>query len=339
MKKIFLALLCSASIAKSQSVTYNVEENDPKKLKQISIGIDPFYAETYGGINFAQIGASVRGEALLFKRIELRGDLRMAYLDVNSGKMPGKTTDSYAICNGGTSRTNYFEGGATLYLLDWTRTRSLQITLSSSTYGGYTQREFIHVPGQKRHLVGVRGGLAVYNTGVEISDQNGAAFDVRNDTGRVMMGMIDGTTVNGSVTSYAYTMLNSSLLYAGLSIKSIINMVVDVSGYSHLKRRSTVYDVYADVITCPYVKMKDLSSADGHVWTVKTQKEAYSAIGWRAGLTFRQLNRVGLAYKFEVGQRPGIVPSTKDKLINGNVSMMLSIGFNIPFLKNNHFKS
>jgi len=88
MKKIIL-LISSALIVntlKSQSVSYDILEDNVQDIKRINIQIIPFYADIYSGVNFATLGASASAEVSILKRIELKGEFRMAYLDGNSGK-------------------------------------------------------------------------------------------------------------------------------------------------------------------------------------------------------------------------------------------------------------
>ena len=122
MKKLILiplAITC-ITVSKAQMVSYRVTENDVSDIKRINVQINPFYAEIYSGVNFAVLGASASAEVSILKRLELRGEFRMAYLDGNSGRQElNKLTGLLQpTCKGGTKRSNYFEAGASMYFFN-----------------------------------------------------------------------------------------------------------------------------------------------------------------------------------------------------------------------------
>ena len=123
MKKISLIIsMASLSlITSAQSVSYRIQENDVTNIKRVSIHINPFYTEIYGGVNFATLGAGIATEVSILKRIELKGGFRMAYLDGNSGL--GEVSKVIGLlhptCKGGTNRTNYTEAGGAFYIFNW----------------------------------------------------------------------------------------------------------------------------------------------------------------------------------------------------------------------------
>lgn len=341
MKKISLIIsMASLSlITSAQSISYRIQENDVTNIKRVSIHINPFYTELNGGVNFAVIGASVGAEISILKRIELKGEFRMAYLDGNSGLgEASKVTGSlHPTCSGGTKRSNYFEAGGAFYIFNWVKTRNLKVILHSSSSGGYTYKESITVPGNRRRMFGPRGGLFIYNTGTQVgknasSDGQPSPFIIKNSTDTMSAGNSSSNYVDGSDVSYANTMVNSTVFYAGISLKSITNLIISADGYG-TKKHQGVYDVYVDYLLCPYVSMKDVYTHGGQRWDVEHTSKGFKAAGWRVGVSYRSVNKFGFCYKFEVGERPGLYFGEKDKLIKGNVNALLSIGCNIPFSK------
>ena len=339
-KVLFMISLASiAYSSQAQNVSYRIQENDVDDIKRVSIHINPFYTELNGGVNFAVLGASVGAEVAILKRIELKGEFRMAYLDGNSGlgEVSKVTGLLHPTCNGGTKRSNYFEAGGAFYIFNWTKTRNLKVVLHSSSGGGYTYKESINVPGNRRRMFGPRGGLFIYNTGTQVgknarSDGQPSPFIIKNSTDTMTVGDPTANNVDGSDVTYANTMVNSTVFYAGISLKSITNLIISADGYG-TKKHQGVYDIYVDYLLCPYVSMKDVYTHGGQRWDVEHTSKGFKAGGWRFGVSYRSVNKFGFCYKFEVGERPGLYFGEKDKLIKGNVNALLSIGCNIPFSK------
>ena len=341
MKKISLIIsMASLSlITSAQSVSYRIQENDVTDIKRVSIQVNPFYTEIYGGVNFATIGAGLAAEVSILKRIELKGEFRMAYLDGNSGlgEVSKVTGLLHPTCKGGTNRTNYTEAGGAFYIFNWTKTRNLKVTLHSSTVGRTTYSESIMVPGNRRRMFGPRGGFIFYNTGTQVgknarSDGQPSPFIIKNGADTMRVGDPTANNVDGSDVTYANTMVNSTVFYAGISLKSITNLIISADGYG-TKKHQGVYDIYVDYLLCPYVSMKDVYTHGGQRWDVEHTSKGFKAAGWRVGVSYRSVNKFGFCYKFEVGERPGLYFGEKDKLIKGNVNALLSVGFNIPFSK------
>ena len=339
MKKIlfFIGSVLIVNTSKSQNVSYEVLEDNVQDIKRINIQINPFYADIYSGVNFATLGASASAEVSILKRIELKGEFRMAYLDGNSGKkqVSDLTGLNHPTCEGGTKRSNYFEAGAALYLFNWTRTRNLQVTLHSSSSGGRTYREYLNVPGERRRMFGLRSGLFMYNTGTRIGDNDFSNYTYLITNGADTMKNVGSPTANnvdGSDVTYVNTMVNSMVFYGGISLKSITNLIIRADGYGK-KRHTGVYDIYADYLMCPYVSMKDVYTAGGKKWDVKHTSDGFKLSGWRVGVSYRSVNRFGFHYKFEFGSRPGLYFSDKADFLSGNYNCLLVMGCNIPFSK------
>ena len=341
MKKSLLSIVFVAStyLIQAQSVSYRIKENNVSDIKRISIHVNPFYSEIYGGVNFATIGAGIGAEVAILKRIELKGDFRMAYFDGNSGlgEKSKVTGLLHPTCKGGTKRTTYFEGGGALYFFDWTKTRNLKVTLHSSSSGRYTYTESINVPGNRRRMFGARSGIIMYNTGTQIGENvslgsKDATYLIKSGSDTMTVGDPTAPKVDGSDVTYVNTMVNSTIFYGGISLKSITNLIITADGYG-TKKHMGVYDIYVDYLVCPYVSLKDVYTNGGQKWDVGHTKAGFKASGWRFGVSYRSVTKVGFCYKFEVGERPGLYFGEKDKLLKGNVNALISIGCNIPFSK------
>lgn len=120
MKTIVLtfSIIGLLQIGKSQNVSYQIIDDDVDNLKRVNIQVNPVYFDLNGGLNFATIGAGIAGDISILKRLEISGGYRMAYLDQNSGlsNKSALTGLSHPVCEGGTKRSNYLEGGIAFYL-------------------------------------------------------------------------------------------------------------------------------------------------------------------------------------------------------------------------------
>jgi len=330
---VFTALFVYRSF--SQNVSYKIIDDNVKDIKRINIQINPFYTDLYSGVNFATIGAGVSAEVSILKRIELKGEFRMAYLDGNSGRQEKNSLTGLLqpTCKGGTKRSNYFESGASFYFFNWTKTKNLQVTLSSSSGGGRTYRQYLNVPGERRRMFGPRSGLFIYNTGTRIGENkfSNYAYRITNGNDTMPFGS-PGNTVDGSDVTYINTMVNSMVFYGGISLKSITNLIIYADGYGR-KKHTGVYDIYVDYLICPYVNIKDVYTHGGTRWDASHTKDGFKASGWRFGVSYRSVNKFGFHYKFEFGQRPGLYFGEKAGFLDNNVNALLAIGCNIPFSK------
>ena len=336
MKNVLFTISLTSLLyySQAQSVSYRIKENDVTDIKRINIQINPFYTDIYSGVNFATIGAGASAEVSILKRIELKGEFRMAYLDGNSNRqeLNGLTGLIQPTCKGGTKRSNYFEVGAALYFFNWTRTRNLKVVLHSSSGGGRTYTESIVVPGNRRRMFGPRSGLFMYNTGTRIGENKFGSYAYRVTSGNDTMHVGSYATVDGSDVSYANTMVNSMVFYGGISLKSITNLIITADGYG-TKKHTGVYDIYVDYLLCPYVSIKDVYSHGGQRWDVNHTSGGFMASGWRVGVSYRSVNKFGFNYKFEFGKRPGLYFGDKADFLNNNINCVLSMGCNIPFSK------
>ena len=338
VKKLALAFILIALMqkGKSQNVSYRVIDDDVENLKRVNIQINPFCIDMNPGLNFATIGAGITGDITILKRLEISGGYRMAYLDANSGltDKSSLTGLSHPTCSGGTNRSNYLEAATTFYLFERTKTKNLEVVLHSSTSGGYSYKTSIRVPGYRRRMFGFRGGFFMYNTGTQIGEEKShqIAYQITNGNDTMPFGNPTVLNYDGSNTTYVNTMVNSMVFNVGISLKSITNLIVTADGYGR-KRHSGVYDFYLELLTAPYVSVKDVYTAGGKKWDVRNKKGQYKELGWRLGLSYKGSGkRVSFYYKFEIGERPGIDFGKEDRLLQGNVNALLTMGMNIPFL-------
>ena len=332
MKKILLSAISIFTLSlavESQTVSYKILDNEVNDIKKVNLQINPVCIDVNPGVNFATFGAGIAADVSILKRLVVNGGFRMAYLDANSGLTgTSKVTGlAHPVCKGGTNRSTYFESGIAFYLFDRTKTKNLQVVLHSSSSGRYTYKTSIRVPGNRRRMFGVRGGFFIYNLGTQIGEEDSHQIAYRITSGSDTMKFGDPTILNldGSNPTYVYTMVNSTVVNVGLSLKSITNLIVTADGYGR-KGHTGVYDVYIDLLASPYVSIKDVYTAGGKKWDIKTKDGGFKALGWRFGLSYKgSIKRVGFYYKLEMGERPGLYFGEKDKLLQGSVNALFTI--------------
>ncbi|MDX5321772.1 MAG: hypothetical protein LPK45_11580 [Bacteroidota bacterium] len=299
-------------LANAQQVNYRITSDDPKNVKAFSLSLEPFYCDL-SGVDI-HIGYSLRADLLILKRMEVRGDFRRAYVDINGGE----TKTQYFYPKNETKMASYFEAGASLFLSDRTQKVNTKLVLSSRTSGNYTYTKYIMIPATKRKMFGLRGGL--YNNRVAFEvDGNGQYFELKDG---------NGDTLAGGAPDNAVSMYNTTSLYAGLHWKSIIDVVAQTD-YGR-KKVGGVSDFYIDVLLGSIVQFSDLMSTGGTIYSMNPDNDKVKRIGWRAGWIYRHPNKVGLTFKFEFGARPGFKSVDKISMDSERIFMMFTTGLNIP---------
>lgn len=337
MKKKLLALLVSANamVAVSQEVKYKVVVDDPEKLPLLYLHLDPFYADTWG--TDITMGWGLRGDVRLGKFMTVNGEFRKAYLD---SKVDPYDQDLVTAKNGLKKHT-YFEGVASIHLVDKSSPASLKIVLSSSSYSSgnytYTTTKYIMVPGTKRKVFAVRGGLGVISTPIEFEDgkkddATPIAFygiNVNNDQDSIKFGEY-GSTVHGSSVYNGSTMMFQQIIAGGLSFKSITNLKVSTDWSKRGVRYNSMFtDFYFDVLINPVLSYKDVVAKDGTVFKISNDDQ--KRLGWRIGYSFARSAKTSLTYKFEFTSRPGF--KGEKGFLSPNNSLLLTIGIGIPTFK------
>ena len=309
-----------AAGVQAQQITYNVVEDDPDRYKPLAIMLDPFYADAHN--TNMTLGWSVRADVLLLGRVEGRFDFRKAYLD-----MEYKDED-YALpyAKNGLQKHTYMEAGASLFLFTKYKTKNLKITLSKTRSGNYETERYFMAPGTVKRLFGVRGGVSYLSSATQIEEKV-SIVDKSDGNNKVPIGGF-GVNADGSATYQIHTQLRTATLYAGLHIKAINRLFVEVDGWGS-RGHARYADFYLDALFAPVVSLQDVKTRGGKEWSVEGDG-IIQRLGWRAGFSFRSPDRVWLSYKFEFGSRPGY--KTGEKLLdNQKAFLMLGMGISLPF--------
>jgi hypothetical protein len=334
MKSVITAILLTVSyVSYSQQLSYKVLKDEPDKIKNFTLHLDPFYADAWS--TNTTLGFGVRADAMIMKRLSANVFFRKAYLDMNArshadGSLPKPKN--------GFSKMTYFEPAVSFHIIDKLKKRSVKVVLSSSTSysGNYktTSTKYIMVPGTVRKIRGVRGGLFFVNTAIDM-DQGEAikTWTAKNGNETVTFGEF-GTRVHGSAIYNGYSQMRQVALFGGLTFKSITNLQTEVEGYSKTRGNYNFYDFYVDVMYAPILSYQDVKFADGTNFSLSNSSN--NRTGWRAGVLWKNASHTFLSYGFEFGQRPGYAGSDKGFLNSRsflNMVMGISIPYNLKFIK------
>ncbi|MBI1223288.1 MAG: hypothetical protein GC180_11845 [Bacteroidetes bacterium] len=314
MKRIALiiGLLFSTGVI-AQQVNYKILSDDPKNVKAFSLSLEPFYCDL-STIDI-HMGWQVRADLLILKRMEVRGDFRKAYLDIN-GNNTGPSTDPTPV--NGVKPAWYGEAGVSLFLFDKVRKTQTKLVLSQRTSGNYTYTKYIMIPAMKRKMFGIRGGIYNYRVAMELDSKNSAFFTMKSENGTIVKNTADANTVS---------MYFTSSIYGGLHWKSIIDVVAQTD-YGK-KKVGAMSDFYIDVLFSPVVQFGNVTQSNT-TYSLDPNNDKLKRIGWRAGWQVRHPNKVWLSCKAEFGARPGFKSTDKIGFDSERIYMMFSVGINIP---------
>lgn len=313
MKHFFSFLIftiINIQATRAQSVSYKVIKDDPKNFKPFSLSIEPFNAGMYMGN--ALIGARLRADVILLKRLEVRFDYNHFYLDLEGD-------------NDNLSKSKGMEIGGSLYLINREKNRKIDVTLSSSSYGGKTYREYLNIPGHKFVMIGVRGGMLIEGTNFN-SKLGGDIYGLNTKNSYDTL----NTGAFGDVT----TKLNSFIIYGGLSRKGITDLIAEVEGYSKNKGKKLMHDLYADVMLGTALSVANVNFG-GNEYEIKTKKSGVKQyLGWRIGWMVRAPSKVNFTAKMEFGSKPQINTGDTFSGYYGFVGFGLNIPMTIKALQN-----
>ncbi|HXU27240.1 MAG TPA: hypothetical protein VN698_08405, partial [Bacteroidia bacterium] len=206
-KALFIGIITLASVKSfSQSVSYNIEENNPDR-KNLIVYLNPFNAQAY--LPDISIGIDAQVNYLLNKRFQIDVGYRKAWTDAGIGIFAPK----------GLSKASQFQGGICFNLINKRKTINNKVILSSTHFGRYTLTSSIQVPAEARRIVAVRGGFQYFHNNYKVHNDitkavGGGDIQAKDKNGNLyyVFDNITFETVNYVVNSYG--------LYAGFDFKT-----------------------------------------------------------------------------------------------------------------------
>ncbi len=320
LQVLIIAACCLAGInSKAQSVSFKTIENDPRDIKNLTIHLDPFYADAW--LTNITLGFGARAEYHLGRLASFSFDFRTPYPGTDTqarvhvdGDLPYPSTEGE---KRGLARFIYTEAGGQFHIFDWTKAKDLKVVLSSHQGSKTTTTTYIMVPGTKRKVFAARGGFSTIRSAFAIDDIK-SKVKAYQGTDTIHFGSYVDTKGGSSVYN-GYSNINMLVFHAGLSIKSITNLLVSTDSYG-MKGNRQYTDFYFDLLFAPVISVTDVMTNNKTIWTMDPGPLKHT--GWRVGYSFKNSVKSFMSYKTELGFRPGFE--------GGNFFLNLTWGWTIP---------
>ncbi len=270
-KTILAAFLFFFSMhASAQRVSYEVLEDDPYAIKQLTFRIYPFYAEAFK-TNTASLGGGLELRCLLLDKLIFQVNNWKSYSTIAENERGDKFITRDFV--------------AEYILSDKAKKDPISIVLSESvsqsSNGTYSTSKYIEVPGTTRTITGLRGGVYNYQSPFRVDDLK-KANEIMDTAGLMQSGF-----------SYGDYLVKSTNIFAGLSLNVIRNIKIDAVGYGKAKSSEKWMTVYLDLMYGPLVSLEGLQK---------------NRIGWRYGFLadWHTTKSITFSGRVELGSRTGI---------------------------------
>jgi hypothetical protein len=329
-KQVLLAgaLAACTLAANGQSVSYKVIVNDPDDYKRTQLYLDLFTADSYLG---AALGSAAKLETMVGERIMPWAQLKYSWADANTHHV----VSGYPTSAGGLKKQEVIEFGSALFFRAKNVKKTTKVTLASSDNGRTRSHTYINIPSMVKKMLGVEGGINISRRALVFDSKSHTNYRYKSTDGTIDQPI--GEAGDNSTTQPAgeyYQPLSMShvfSLFGGIHFRRINNISLSTGEYGHKSNRK-VTDLYVDAMLAPSVKVDNVIDIAGKEWVLAPQgSNAKRNLGWRAGATYHNGQKVGLEYNFEFGQKPG--PIMGDGFLNNGTYVSLGFGLNIGFDK------
>jgi hypothetical protein len=309
MKKfiVFLVLFNLSNQLNAQNVSYSILEDDPYKIKQLYLRINPFYAEGFR-TNKASIGGGIELRYVLKNKIIFNFNNWKSYTTIAETL----EKDKFLVR----------DLSAEYILFDKSSSEDVKIVLSSSSSGNYTTTKYIRVPGTTRKVFSVRGGIFNYKTPFKTSS-------LKNKSGSILD--TGGVKLSGFVSPGV--LLKSTSVFGGLSYSIIHNTKISAIGFGKSKANAVWLNYYVDFLFAPIINFQDFYAENSDkvmsLFEINSGENGIekNRLGWRTGFVsdFDISKRITYSGRVEIGSRPGIK--------SNGFYLYCGLGMTIPILK------
>lgn len=288
-KTIILALISFYALAAfAQKVNYSYYFNDPAKTSKNVVYLD--FASFDGSLN-----AGLHGMAKPVGNLTINGLFRYGYLGLTKGAEKNKLNDE-------SIKASYMaEANVFLPLANYERKKEKRTPIHVES--GYGSSKSLTVPSKVGRMLGVRGGVYAYRTGLVGNDDN----PFKSNGNEIKPGTDKTLVANQGSTG----------LYVGYSGIKTRKVGVDISGYG--KRRAFLRRTFFAEAMFGTTHIDKLTVSGQ---TVDITDTDHSAIGYRVGWEWEEN---GVSTRVEIGKRPGYSNIT---LLPTNY-VLLNFGFRI----------
>jgi hypothetical protein len=203
---------------------------------------------------------------------------------------------------------SYSNFGVTWYFSEKIKTKEINLTFSRVN----NKYKDVKVPVLVSKSWGLRLGHTGYQQWVQVKSKDFYAINKAesNDTNYLSLGE-------------SFTFQNSSMIYAGIDYRKIINSIFMIDNRKVSVR--TITDFYFDLLYSTGINFNHIKTAsDDKIWKLSLWEENYHKAGFLAGCSFRKPQGNGAFGKIELGVTP-----KKGPYIPAYISLTLGWGFGI----------
>ena len=312
--------------ASAQMTSYTKVSDDPHSYKPTAAYIDLFNADTYLD---ASISYGLKVETVVLKRLMPWVQYRHSYMDMATHHV----VSGYPTKEGGLKKQMVLDIGGALFLADHEKKKSLKVVLSSFSGGGYTHTRYMMVPGTRRRMFGVEGGVFYNRKALEFDDASHSMYSYKTPSGQVVpidgVGTSSGNPQPAGESYKPLSMTNVVSIYGGVRMRKVTSLFINVGGRT--KNNAKVSDLYFDLMLAPVVPIADVVDINGAKWGIEAKSGSIRHLGWRMGYSARGVKTAGLQYNFEFGQRPG--PMLSKEFLGNGTFISMGLGVSIAYKK------
>jgi hypothetical protein len=304
-KKMMLAaaLITGCTMVKAQMVNYTTPVNNPNSYKRSMLYLDLFTADTHLD---PTMGSGAKFETMVGGRIMPWAQVKFAWADAATHHV----VSGYPTNEGGQKKHLSIEAGGALFLTNQNLNKKVRVVLSSHRSGNYTHTRYLNVSALVKRQMGVRGGIFTNRMALEFDDDSHKYFHYESKDGKIVAPIqsVGSSGVNQPAGEYYKPVTNASnaCLYGGLHKRKITNVSISTNTDGYKSNRA-ISDLYVDVMLSPVTGIANVVDIKGQEWKIVADKGGIRHLGWRAGYSHHNGQKVSLCYNFEVGQRPGPV--------------------------------
>lgn len=283
-------ILMSSSLVMGQTVSYEIEKNDPNDFDKLHVYLDPIYADIMGykvnndGMFAMSLGLGASGHYFIGSKLNLSARFNYKYYSIGAEE----NGSGFFTEIGG--QYNFTSGSKT-------GIARIKVGKNSTIKDGYetTTTKSIDVSGiETNTFLAGRAGITIEKTHAN--------------------GFKDGVSEQNN---YDANLLNSGG-YLGVSFQSIRNVLVNVEGYGK-RSGSYIRDFYADVLFQSYKAEQVLETGKRIDFSdSKYQKESQFGLGFRVGYT-NHANPKGHATNYKINGGKGLFGGTYQKIELGSL--------------------
>ncbi len=295
---VALAPLAHAQLRRGENkaVTYEQYYDDPDNINTLFVMFQPAYGELFvGNVNLG-FGMEVQYHMKKDKKFDFRAHARKVYS--RKFDFERDVAEKNSTLDNLPNIFNYFEGGITYRVKDFTEsgtTRLILISKSRRKKWAALVPQHIVVPAQVRKIYGARLGGFAYTTTTDLDR-------LIEEDGVVLADSL-GNMLATSNDQSLFLNLQAQGVYVGASLSIIRNIAVKPDRNYSPTVNDLIWNAYFDVLIAPSISVDD-PIQNGIPFSAENVE--LSQIGARLGMEGKFNRELGWAYNAEIGMRPSV---------------------------------